>query len=257
MVESAREIEVSFMDTRIFKISGMTCGGCRVTVERELKKLSPLVSVTLDPPQAYFAGEDSVELDDVRAVLASHPKYKADIIDENIRVSSRIQNSEITHSTGFFKTYFPLFLIAGYISITSFAGADGRSIMGWMTNFMAGFFLVFSFFKFLDLRGFADAFSSYDIIAKRFPFYGMIYPFLELALGLAFLFRFEPYAANLSSFILMGVGSIGVAQAVLAGSKIRCACLGTVLNLPMSTITLVENGLMIVMSVLSLVFMYR
>ena len=34
--------------------------------------------------------------------------------------------------------------------------------------------------------------------------------------------------------------------------KIRCACLGTVFNLPMSTVTLVEDGLMIAMAAAAL-----
>jgi copper chaperone CopZ len=238
------------MNARIFKITGMTCEGCRETVENALRKTFPNVFVTLNPPQATFTND--VDLDDIRAALAPYPKYKV----ENSEPLFDTVKNENSGSKSFFQTYLPLFLIGAYISVASFAGADGSSIMGWMTNFMAGFFLVFSFFKFFDLRGFADAFSSYDIIAKPFPFYGMIYPFLELALGLAFLFRFAPYAANIATFILMGVGSIGVFKAVLSGSKIRCACLGTVLNLPMSTITLVENGLMIVMSVLSLIALH-
>ena len=34
-----------------------------------------------------------------------------------------------------------------------------------MVEFMAGFFVVFSFFKLLDLRGFVDAYQSYVFIA--------------------------------------------------------------------------------------------
>jgi hypothetical protein len=35
--------------------------------------------------------------------------------------------------------------------------------------------------------------------------------------------------------------------------KIRCACLGAVFNLPMSTITIIEDGLMILMSLTMLI----
>ncbi len=238
------------MNARVYKISGMTCDACRATVERALGKLSPFVSVTLNPPQASFTDGYNVGLDDVRAALAVYPKYKA----ENIELSPTVLANEFITPKSFFQTYYPLFLIAFYIAVAAFAGSDGRSLMGWMSNFMAGFFLVFSFFKLLDLNGFAEAFASYDIVAKRVLAYGFIYPFLELALGLAFLFRFELYTANIATLIVMGVGSVGVARAVLSGSKIRCACLGTVLNLPMSTITLVENGLMIIMALLSLMF---
>jgi len=46
----------------------------------------------------------------------------------------------------------------------------------------------------------------------------------------------------------MAVSLIGVVQSLLNKRKIKCACLGDVFNLPMSTITIIEDGLMIVMS---------
>jgi hypothetical protein len=46
----------------------------------------------------------------------------------------------------------------------------------------------------------------------------------------------------------MGVSIIGVLQSVLKKQKIRCACLGAVFNIPMSTITIMEDALMILMS---------
>jgi hypothetical protein len=46
----------------------------------------------------------------------------------------------------------------------------------------------------------------------------------------------------------MSFSSIGVIQSVLDKRKIRCACLGAVFNLPMSTITIIENLTMVVMA---------
>jgi len=37
-------------------------------------------------------------------------------------------------------------------------------------------------------------------------------------------------------------------QTILSKSAIQCACLGTALKLPMTEATLIENGIMIVMS---------
>jgi hypothetical protein len=48
-------------------------------------------------------------------------------------------------------------------------------------------------------------------------------------------------ATNLATLILMLVGAVGVLKALLNKRAIRCACLGTALNLPMTTITLVED----------------
>ena len=116
-----------------------------------------------------------------------------------------------------------------------------------MQNFMASFFLVFSFFKLLNIQGFADSYSTYDIIAKKWKGWGLVYAFIELALGISYLLKFNSLAINAITFIVMTV-SIGVLQSVLNKRKIKCACLGSVLNLPMSTITILEDALMISMS---------
>ena len=120
---------------------------------------------------------------------------------------------------------------------------------------MAGFFITFSFFKLLNLKAFAETYSMYDIVAKRIKAYGFIYPFIELALGIAFLTRFNPIATNIATLIVMSISIIGVLQSVLNKRKIQCACLGAVFNLPMSTVTIIEDALMIVMSGIMLLIM--
>jgi len=74
--------------------------------------------------------------------------------------------------------------------------------------------------------------------------YGFIYPFIELTLGLAYLLAYEPQATNIMTVIVMGFSSLGVIRSVMNKQKIRCACLGTVFELPMSTITIIEDLLM-------------
>ena len=72
-------------------------------------------------------------------------------------------------------------------------------------------------------------------------------------LGVAYVTGFVPFATNLATLLVMSVSSVGVIQCLVNKRKIRCACLGTVFNLPMSTVTLVEDGLMIVMAAVALV----
>jgi hypothetical protein len=148
-------------------------------------------------------------------------------------------------------SYFPLALILAYLlGVTALIEWRAGSFewMRAMGHFMGGFFLVFSFFKLLDLRGFADSYAGYDILAKAWRPYGFIYPFVELALGLAYVANWQPIPTNLVTLVVMGVSSIGVVQSLLNKRKIRCACLGAVFNLPMSTITLLEDGLMALMA---------
>jgi hypothetical protein len=148
-------------------------------------------------------------------------------------------------------TYFPLILVTAYIVgivlLIQWRTGDWNTHDA-MNNFMGGFFIVFSFFKLLDVRGFAGSYASYDVIAKRWLTYGFIYPFIELALGIAYVIRFQPLLTNWVTFVVMSVSLIGVVQSILQKRQIQCACLGTVFNLPMSKVTLAEDTLMAVMA---------
>lgn len=149
-------------------------------------------------------------------------------------------------------TYQPILLIFGYITaislIAALSGEHFRVTLA-MRVFMAGFFLIFSFFKMLDLNGFADSYAMYDIVAKKFRAWGYLYAFVELALGLAYAANFQPIITSYITLLVMTVSIVGVLQSVLNKRKIKCACLGAVFNLPMSTVTIIEDALMIAMSV--------
>jgi copper chaperone CopZ len=154
-------------------------------------------------------------------------------------------------------TYYPLVLLVGFlVGVVAMVEvrAGGFHWGRAMGNFMGAFFLAFSFFKLLDLRGFADAYRGYDVVARRVPAYGYAYPFVELLLGVAYITAFQPFATNLVTLVVMAVSSVGVIQSLLNKRAIRCACLGTVFNLPMSTVTLVEDGLMVAMAAAALIF---
>ncbi len=153
------------------------------------------------------------------------------------------------------RAYYPIFLIAAYIilvaSINNFH-ADGMDWHHWMSQFMAGFFLVFSAFKLLDIRGFAEGYATYDLLAKRVHAYGFIYPFLELALGILYVGLWFPVATDIATIIIMGFSSLGIINSLLKKQKFHCACLGTLLKVPLSSITLIEDLTMVVMAALSL-----
>jgi hypothetical protein len=51
----------------------------------------------------------------------------------------------------------------------------------------------------------------------------------------------------------MTISLFGVLISVLQKRKIRCACLGAVFNIPMSTVTIIEDALMIVMSLIMVI----
>ncbi len=110
-----------------------------------------------------------------------------------------------------------------------------------MQYFMAGFFIVFSGFKLLDLKGFADGYATYDLLASRLKAYGYVYPFLELFLGLTYLTEYRMELINGITLVLMLFSGLGVAISLAQGKKIRCACLGTVINVPLTTVAHIED----------------
>ena len=220
-----------------FAISGMTCDNCARKVEATLKAISPSATVTLLPPRAVIdKGVSAVALNEA---LSKVGKYRASV---ETAVSS-------VGPVAWLKAYFPLFLVMGLIALASFAGNS------WMMSFMAGFFIVFGAFKLLDVPNFANAFARYDVIAKVFKPWGYAYPFIEIALGFAFLFYYQMTLVTWISLVISVIGAIGVIQANLKKETIECACLGTVFKLPMSVVTIIENLGMAAMSAWMLVSM--
>ena len=232
-----------------YDVVGMHCQSCVGKVTNALRSVDGITSahVTLDPPQAQVEMDAHVPLEALNRATEAAGGYR--LVEDRAapRVASAAEPKE---------SLYPLFLIVGYIAgtVAIVALASGeRSPHVLMRYFMAGFFLVFSFFKLLDLRGFADAYRSYDIVARAWPAWGLIYPFAELALGVAYLLNLNPMVTNLATLALMLVGAVGVLKALLDKRAIRCACLGTALNLPMTTITLVEDLGMAAMAAIMLV----
>lgn len=242
--------------------TNLRCSSCIASITPGMESIPGLTgwAVDLASSDKLLTVHGNVSPEAVRAALAKSG-YKAQEIPQPketvITPAPETVQATSSHEGEVRSTYFPLVLLVAFlVGVVGFAEIRSGSFE-WsraMTNFMGGFFLAFSFFKLLDIRGFADAYAGYDIVARRFRFYGFVYPFIELALGAAYLTGFESVLTNLATLIVMSVSSIGVLQSVLNKRAIRCACLGTVFNLPMSTVTLVEDGTMVAMAAAALAF---
>lgn len=222
----------------------MTCGNCEAKVKTALLSIPGIntAEVSKESNTATITMDKHIPLTDLQNALGVNGKYK---------ISSIQQNEEMEESRTWIETYKPILLIFTYITLVTLLiqfGNRSFDLMQWMNHFMAGFFLVFSFFKFLNISGFAQSYAMYDILAKRIPVWGYIYVLIELALGIAYILNFNPLITNTTTLIVMGISIIGVLQSVLNKKRIQCACLGDVFNLPMSTVTIIEDGLMILMS---------
>lgn len=130
------------------------------------------------------------------------------------------------------------------------------SMERFMQLFMGIFLLQFSILKCFDLKGFAKGFAKYDLAAKRSSIYGLTYPFLELTLALGYLSnggRLGVEWVYLATILLMGFGSAGIITALSKGLNTNCACLGTTLKVPLSTVAVTENVSMVVMAAFLLI----
>ena len=241
--------------THTYTIEGMHCGSCISRVKDALARIAGIsgVTVTLTPPQARVTMTKHIPKEVIRDAVSEAGDFT--IVDDHKEIApASIQERRTLTAT--LKTYYPLILIFSYIlgGTLLFEYSTGTlNVHRAMNHFMAGFFLVFSFFKLLDLRGFAESYQMYDLVAQRIPLYAKAYPFIELLFGALYLSGAATPALYLATILVMGVGAIGVLRSILNKQKIRCACLGTVLNLPLGNITLFEDILMIVMPVISLI----
>ena len=232
-------------------IDGMTCGGCKASVEKHLLDLKEIseVEITLKNKEVVITMGNPIEASELQKALPS--KYKVSLIENNF-VSKALSNSEDEKSN--LQQLKPLILILFYITTASvllnYQNWDRNEIM---LDFMGLFYIVFSFFKLLDLKGFSKSFKMYDPLASRISIYGWMYPFIEVVLGLMFLMHFGVKTALVITLIVLGITTIGVAKSLLDKKSIRCACLGTALKLPMTEATFIENAVMIVMAILLLV----
>jgi len=241
--------------THTYSIKGMTCGNCAAKVTSALLKMENIetAEVQLTAPQAVLTMKSHIATNGLQAAISKAGNYTIEEADStpmhHVNGTTTIEDSQPV-------SYLPIVLIFAYITgVTLLVQVinGGFDPMQWMRHFMAGFFLVFSFFKIMNLRGFAEGYSTYDIVARRVFAWGFIYPFVELVLGLAFLSGLFSLGINIAAFVVMGVSSIGVVNSLVKKLPFQCACLGTVIKLPLSKVTLFEDLLMAAMSIISII----
>ena len=238
--------------THTYQLTGMTCGGCENKVKSNLLVLPDVTSVEVskDSNSATISMDKHISLDAFQQALGGK--------DSKYQIAAAAHSEVIEETKSWVETYKPILLIFGYVTAISLIVSWQNStinFMVFMRIFMAGFFLTFSFFKMLNLKAFAESYAMYDIVAKKFTSWGYIYTLIELGLGLSFALNLSPVVVNWITLIVMTISILGVLESVLNKKKIQCACLGAVFNLPMSTVTIVEDAIMIAMSAAMLVLM--
>jgi copper chaperone CopZ len=226
------------------KISGMTCNGCVASVTKYFQNISDVenADVSLESNSVTITSSNPISIKVLQKSLPE--KYT---LSESIKT----QPVELPNETeSDLKQLFPLFLIFFYIiSATLLINWSNLNVSDFMYDFMGLFYIVFSFFKFLDYKNFPDSFALYDPLAKVIPAYGWSYTFIETVLGLLFILKMELQFALYATVVILGITTVGVTKALLNKNAIQCACLGTALKLPMTKATFIENSIMLFMAI--------
>lgn len=236
-----------------YDITGMTCKGCSAGLSHILNEIPEVIhaEVHLENKEAIVTLNKALEIDVFRKAIPS--KY---VITEKIDIGFTTSDTQVVQEKRQLQQLFPLFLIFGYITIAAvWMNYNSWTVDGFMLDFMGLFYVVFSFFKMLDLQGFPKSFKMYDPLAKRVPLYGWIYPFIEVVLGIMFLVRFRIDLALVITILVLGTTTIGVVKVLIDKKRIQCACLGTALKLPMTKATFIENSIMLFMAIWMLIKM--
>ncbi len=147
--------------------TNLNCGSCVAAVKPHLDN-DPTIrrwSVdTADPNKVLTVEGEGVLPEAVERHVA----------DAGFKVLGQVEQTApaapAAEERSFLATYRPLLLVFAYLVGLVALGEITAGRFDWvraMANFMGGFFLAFSFFKLLDLRGFADAYAGYDVLARR------------------------------------------------------------------------------------------
>lgn len=236
----------------IYQIEGMTCNNCKASVEKYLHDLPNIsrVSINLEKGEAEVTMDQYLDPDALQKAL---PEKFIISNKDGVKGNASLEASTVTSQKTKLQQLKPLFLILLYITSAGLLlQYQNWSWNEFMLDFMGLFYIVFGFFKMLDLKGFPESFKMYDPLAKRLPIYGWMYPFIETVVGIMFLMRFEVHLALITTLVVLGITTLGVTKTLMEKKSIRCACLGTTLKLPMTEATLIENTMMISMAAMLL-----
>lgn len=247
----------------------MHCAACETRIRERVAALPGVRSANAHAPSGTLTVESDTPPD--RAALGyavsqagdytlgepvASPPTETGVLGRAPTIAKRPEQATDSGG-GTAKGYRALAILVGYILGASLLAALPQPRPGEvMSNFMGGFFLAFSFFKFLDIRGFASGFARYDLLAERWKPWGYLYAFVELALGVAYVTRFWPIATHSVTLVVMTFGAAGVIRSIMRKDRIKCACLGTVIDLPLGTVTLIEDLGMAAMAAVMLAMAY-
>ena len=227
-----------------YSVKGMHCGSCVGKIGKAIAHVSGVTNVSVDlaHEEAHVESAAALQLETLSEAVAKVGKYT---IAPQVKKSALILFAKKT------KTFLPLIIIFSLVVLWTLIRQYlyGANLTSAMLDFMGGFFLIFGGLKVANWKAFALSFRGYDPIAMRSSTYAMLYPAIEIMLGIAYQFRSPDLVyANLTTIVILSATTFGVWKKLNEKSEIKCACLGGFFSIPLSWLTIFENVLMVAMA---------
>ncbi len=144
-----------------------------------------------------------------------------------------------------------LFAIAALLAIAASHAAFGSPFSALALQWFGGFSMaILALLKLQDIGKFSTMFLNYDLLAKRWAPYGILYPFAEGLAGVLMVADALDWLSIPIALFIGTVGAVSVFKAVYLDRRdLKCACVGGSSNVPLGFVSLTENLGMIAMAI--------
>lgn len=143
-----------------------------------------------------------------------------------------------------------LFAMTALMALAASHAAFGSALtMQAAEWFIAFSMVVLALLKLQDIASFSTMFLNYDLLAKRWVPYGLIYPFAEGLAGVLMTARALPWLSIPIALFIGTIGAVSVFKAVYIDKReLKCACVGGSSKVPLGFVSLTENLAMVAMA---------
>ncbi len=144
-----------------------------------------------------------------------------------------------------------LFAMAALLAIAASHAAFGSPFSALTLQWFGGFGMaILALLKLQDIAKFSTMFLNYDLLAKRWVPYGILYPFAEGLAGVLMVADALDWLSIPIALFIGTVGAVSVFKAVYVDRReLKCACVGGTSNVPLGFVSLTENLGMIAMAI--------
>lgn len=144
-----------------------------------------------------------------------------------------------------------LFAMAALLAIAASDAAFGSPFTALALQWFGGFSMaILALLKLQDIGKFSTMFLNYDLLAKRWVPYGILYPFAEGLAGVLMVADALDWLSIPIALFIGTVGAVSVFKAVYLDRRdLKCACVGGSSNVPLGFVSLTENLGMIAMAI--------